>query len=433
MRAGRLTALPALLVLVAAHARAADKIEYNRDVRPILAENCFACHGPDSAARKAELRLDLRDEAVKADAVVPGKPDDSSVVERVFATDPGEVMPPPQSHKKLTAAQKDTLKRWIAQGAEYQPHWSFIAAARPPVPAVQNAAWCRTPIDRFVLAALEKKGLTPAPEADRRTLARRLSLDLVGLPPEPADVEAFVADKSPDYYEKFVDKLMASPHWGEHRGRYWLDAARYADTHGIHFDNFREMWTYREWVVNAFNRNLPFDQFTVEQLAGDLLPNANLDQRVASGFNRCNITTNEGGAIDDEYLVLYARDRTETTAAVWLGLTAGCATCHDHKFDPLSQKEFYEFSAFFNNTTQRAMDGNIKDTPPILPITRPEDRARWPMRSRPELPAFAEGVRRAQADGSGRLRASGSKARRRPRWRPSRCPSERSRSSFTCR
>lgn len=355
----------------------AGAIEYNRDVRPILAENCFACHGPDSASRKADLRLDQREAAVKAGAVAPGDLDASELIHRIGSDDHEEVMPPPSTKKTLTEAQKTTLKRWIEAGAEYQPHWSLIAPTRPSPPAVRNEGWIRNPIDRFVLARLEASGLTPAPEADRRTLARRLSLDLTGLPPSPALVEAFVRDQAPDAYERLVDRLMASAHWGEHRGRYWLDAARYADTHGIHFDNYREMWTYRDWVINAFNRNIPFDRFTIDQLAGDMLPGATLDQQIASGFNRCNITSNEGGLIDEEYLVLYARDRTETTSLVWLGMTAGCAVCHDHKFDPISQREFYSLAAFFNNTTQAAKDGNIKDTPPSIVVPRPEDRERW--------------------------------------------------------
>jgi hypothetical protein len=350
---------------------------YNRDIRPIFAENCFACHGPDKPARKADLRLDVREDAIKAGAIVPGKAERSTLVARIFATTGSELMPPPKSHKKLTPAQKELLRRWVAAGAEYQPHWSFIAPVRPPLPSVKNSAWVRNPIDRFILADLEKRGLTPAPEADRRTLARRLSLDLTGLPPEPADVEAFVKDTSAEYYEKYVDRLMRSVHWGEHRGRYWLDAARYADTHGIHFDNYREIWSYRDWVIKAFNANKPFDTFTIEQLAGDLLPDATLDQKVATGFNRCNITTNEGGVIPEEYLVLYTRDRTETVSQVWMGLTAGCAVCHSHKFDPLSQKEFYQMAAFFNNTSQGAMDGNIKDTPPVLLVPRTEDSLRW--------------------------------------------------------
>jgi hypothetical protein len=367
----------ALSLLLCATASAEDRIEYNRDIRPILAETCFRCHGPDSASRKANLRLDKREVAVELGAIVPGKVDESELIARINSEDRDELMPPHSTNKTLTQAQKDLLKRWIAAGAEYQPHWSLIAPQRPQPPAVRNEAWVRNPIDRFVLDKLEKHGLTPAPEADRRTLARRLSLDLTGLPPCPADVEAFVNDSAPDAYEKYRDKLLESPRWGEHRARYWLDAARYADSNGIHFDNFREIWAYREWVINAFNRNIPFDRFTTEQLAGDLLPNRTLEQQVASGFNRCNITTSEGGAIDEEYLVLYTRDRTETVSQVWMGLTAGCAVCHDHKFDPLSQKEFYEMAAFFNNTTQAAMDGNAKDTPPTIFVPSALDRPRW--------------------------------------------------------
>jgi hypothetical protein len=360
-----------------ARARGDDAIEFNRDIRPILSENCFACHGPDSAARKADLRLDRREVAVEMEAIIPREPEASELIARIDSDDPVLRMPPKSTNKTLTAAQKDLLRRWIAGGAEYQPHWSLIAPRQPDPPPVKNEAWVRNPIDRFILAALEKHGLTPAPEADRRTLARRLCLDLTGLPPDPALVEAFVSDTRPDAYEQLVDRLMATPEWGEHRARYWLDAARYADTHGIHFDNYRENWAYRDWVIGAFNRNLPFDEFTIEQLAGDLLPGATLQQQVASGFNRCNITTNEGGIIDEEYLVLYTRDRTETVSQVWLGLTAGCAVCHDHKFDPLTQREFYEMAAFFNNTTQNAKDGNIKDTPPTIFVPHAKDRERW--------------------------------------------------------
>jgi hypothetical protein len=355
----------------------AAELEYNRDIRPILAENCFACHGPDSAARKADLRLDKREAAIEMGAITPGDPAASSLIERIFSTDPDVVMPPPAAHKQLTPAQQQTLKRWIEAGAEYQPHWSFIAPQRPAIPVVSRPEWVRNPIDAFVLAKLDAAGLTPAPEADKRTLARRVSFDLTGLPPETELLNRFLRDDSPEAYEKYVDELLKSPRWGEHRGRYWLDYARYADTHGIHFDNYREMWTYRDWVINAFNANMPYDQFTIENLAGDLVPNRTLEQWIGSGFNRCNMTTNEGGIIDEEYLVLYARDRTETTSQVWLGLTANCAVCHDHKFDPLSQREFYELSAFFNNTTQGARDGNVKDTPPIVPVMLPEDRPRF--------------------------------------------------------
>lgn len=353
------------------------KLEYNRDIRPILAENCFACHGPDSAARKADLRLDKRDVAVEMGAIAPSKPDESVLVERISSDDPKFKMPPPATKKQLTAAQKQTLQRWIAEGAEYQPHWSLIPPNRPDPPAVKNAAWVRNPIDAFILARLEKAGLSPAPEADRRAIARRLSLDLTGLPPEPKLVDEFVADQSENAYEKLVDRLMAMPQWGEHRGRHWLDVARYADTHGIHFDNYREIWAYRDWVIGAFNRNLPFDQFTTEQLAGDLLPNPTIDQKIATGFCRCNITTNEGGIIDEEYKVLYARDRTDTFSQIWLGTTAGCAVCHDHKFDPITQKDFYSLTAFFDNTTQPVRDGNIKDPPPILTVPLAADRPRF--------------------------------------------------------
>jgi hypothetical protein len=355
----------------------AGEVEFNRDIRPILRETCFRCHGPDSGSRKADLRLDKREDAIKAGALVPGKLDESELIARIMSDDPEEVMPPPAMKKPLDAAQKEMLKKWVASGAEYQPHWAFIAPIKVEPPHVADMTWDKTPIDRFLYAKMTEKRVKPSPEADRRTLARRVSLDLTGLPPKVDAVEEFVADQAPDAYEKYVDQLLASPSYGEHRARYWLDAARYGDTHGIHIDNYREIWSYRDWVIKAFNANQPFDQFTIEQMAGDLLPNRTLDQQVASGFNRCNITTSEGGAINEEYLVLYARDRTETVSQVFMGLTTGCAVCHDHKFDPISQKEFYELSAFFNNTTQAAMDGNVKDTPPTVFVPEPADRPRW--------------------------------------------------------
>ncbi len=358
----------------------AGNISFNRDIRPILADNCFQCHGPDPASRKAKLRLDIEDgffaQREDGPTVVRGKPDDSPMYQRIITTDPDDIMPPVKSHKSLTAEQKNLIRNWIAQSAPWQPHWSFIVAQRPALPAVKSEKWVRNPIDRFVLAKLEAAGLTPAPEADRRTLARRLSLDLTGLPPTPARVDAFVNDASPDAYEKLVDELLASPRYGEHRGRYWLDAARYADTHGLHFDNFRDIWPYRDWVINAFNRNQPFDRFTIEQIAGDLLANPTQDQLIATGFHRCNMTTNEGGTIAEENLAGYARDRVETTSWVWLGLTANCAVCHDHKFDPITAKDFYSMEAYFRNTTQGALDGNIRDTAPILPIPMAGDKER---------------------------------------------------------
>lgn len=357
------------------------EISYNRDIRPILTENCFACHGPDSAARKAGLRLDSFKDATaerkdSKPAIVAGKPEESSVYLRIVTTDEDDLMPPVKSKKTLTSQQKDLLKQWIADGAKYESHWSFIAPTKPEVPA-EKSDWVKNPIDAFVLARLKAQGLTPAEEADRGTLARRVSLDLTGLPPTPEMVEKFQQDQSANAYEKFVDALLNSQQYGEHRARYWLDAARYADTHGIHFDNYREIWSYREWVINAFNDNMKFDQFTIEQLAGDLLPKPTLEQKIATGFNRCNMTTSEGGAIDEEYLVLYTRDRVETTSTVWMGLTANCAACHDHKYDPLKQSEVYQMSAFFNNTTQPAMDGNKKDTPPIVVVPTKQDRSRW--------------------------------------------------------
>lgn len=367
----------ASLILGSSWTLSAQDFGYNRDIRPILADQCFPCHGPDSAARQADLRLDQRPAAMEAGVLEPGDPDASEVIRRVESDDPDEVMPPPSSHKSLTEAQRAQLRAWIQAGAPYEAHWSLIPPRRPEVPQPKNGNWIRNPIDAFVLARLETAGLEPNPEADLATLVRRVSLDLTGLPPTPEELQEVLDESAPDRYERFVDRLLTKAQWGEHRARYWLDYARYADTHGIHFDNYREIWAYRDWVIAAFNANQPFDQFTIEQLAGDLLPQPTLDQQIATGFNRCHITTNEGGVIEEEYLVLYARDRVETTALVWLGLTAGCAVCHDHKYDSFSQREFYELAAFFNNTQQRAMDGNIQDTPPVVIVPRSGDRERW--------------------------------------------------------
>jgi hypothetical protein len=356
-------------------------VDFQREVRPILSENCFQCHGPDKGTRMADLRLDTH-EGLSAKrptglVVAPGDPKSSVLYQRITHEKVAMRMPPAYSHKTLTDAQKATLRRWIEQGAPFKEHWAFQAPVRPAVPAVKTAKWPRNPIDNFILAKLEGAGLQPAAEAGRRALIRRVSFDLTGLPPTPAEVEAFLADNSPAAYDKLVDRLLASPHYGEHRARYWLDAARYADTHGIHIDNFREMWPYRDWVIAAFNRNMPFDRFTVEQLAGDLLPNHTAEQQIATGFHRCNPTTSEGGSIPDEVAAMYAKDRVETTGAVWLGLTIGCATCHDHKFDPIAQKEFYQFGAFFRNTTQAPLDGNIPDTPPVVVVPSKNDADRW--------------------------------------------------------
>jgi hypothetical protein len=390
--------------LCAAHALLAQNIDFQREIRPILSDNCFQCHGPDSASRQAGLRLDRRDAALAplsdGTPIVPGKSADSMVYQRISSVDADFRMPPAEAHKTLTPAQIATIKRWIDAGAPWKEHWAFQAPVKPPLPAVRDAAWVRNPIDRFILAKLEEKGLTPAAAADRRTLIRRVALDTTGLPPKPAEVEAFLADNSPNAYERMVDRYLASPHYGEHRARYWLDAARYGDTNGIHFDNYRDIWPFRDWVIAAYNRNLPFNEFTIDQLGGDLLPNPTLDQRVATGFLRCGETTNEAGIIEDEYAEIYAKDRADTVGAVWLGLTVGCATCHDHKFDPILQKDFYALGAFFRNTTQKIMDGNLADTPPIVFVPRATDRAVWEQKTA-RLTAVAAEIEHTRSSSAG--------------------------------
>jgi mono/diheme cytochrome c family protein len=368
----------------------AGSVDFQRQIRPVLSDNCFACHGPDAGTRMADLRLDVREGAFQqrpnGAPIITGDPEKSLLFQRINEADAARRMPPAYSHKKLTPEQIALIRRWIEEGASWSEHWAFVNPTRPAPPAISGERWGRNPIDAFILARLEREGIKPEPEADRGTLIRRASLDLTGLPPDSKDVEAFVADSSPDAYERIVDRLLQSPAYGEHRARYWLDAARYADTHGLHIDNYREMWPYRDWVIEAFNRNLPFDQFTVEQLAGDLLPNATREQLIATGFHRCNITTNEGGVIEEEVAVMYAKDRVDTTGTVWLGLTVGCATCHDHKFDPIRQRDFYSLAAFFRNTTQDPMDGNIFDPPPVIVVASDADRARWDA-LREEIPA----------------------------------------------
>jgi hypothetical protein len=356
---------------------AADKVDFRRDIKPILSDNCFTCHGPDDNQRKAGLRLDIESGAFAAlkdghHALVPGKVAESALYARISSNDPDELMPPSETGKSLTEQQVELFRRWIEQGAEWLTHWSFVPIERPALPVVENATWVRNPIDQYIQSRLEREGLSPADEADKTTLIRRVTLDLTGLPPTPDEVDAFVNDDAPDAYDRLVSRLLDSPRYGEHMARYWLDVARYGDTHGLHLDNFRSIWPYRDWVINAFNDNKPFDTFTVEQLAGDLLPNPSIEQRIATGFNRCNVTTSEGGSIDEEYLVRYAVDRVETTSTVWLGLTLGCAVCHEHKFDPVSQKEFYQLFAYFNSLTERAMDGNKADPPPVIRVPSEE-------------------------------------------------------------
>ncbi len=369
----------------AAAAGPAQRVSFNRDIRPILSDNCVECHGPDAAARKAELRLDREQDAIAELAafqageseapIVRGHPELSELIARIEADDADDLMPPPDSHKVLTTQQIALLKRWVEDGAPWEEHWAFVApSASMPV----SNDWAVNAIDRFVFDRLQQEGLQPSPEADRNTLIRRVTLDLTGLPPTPSQIDAFLGDtaETDSALEKVVDRLLASPAYGEHRARYWLDAARYADTHGLHLDNYREMWPYRDWVISAYNNNQPFDQFTVEQLAGDLLENPSQSQLVATGFNRCNVTTSEGGAIEEEFAVRYAIDRVSTTSTVWLGLTTGCAQCHDHKYDPISMREFYQLFAYFNNTTQAAMDGNVPNTPPVIRVyPSPEEKS----------------------------------------------------------
>ncbi|MBC8354880.1 MAG: PSD1 domain-containing protein [Planctomycetes bacterium] len=355
-------------------------VDFSRDILPLLSENCFKCHGPDEGNREAGLRLDEPEGAFAEldsgdTAVIPGKSDASAVYQRITSKDPDLRMPPVDSGKTLSPQDIARIKAWIDSGAEWSGHWAFETPIKPDVPG-QVADWQSVnPIDNFVHARLREANLQPDPQASKETLIRRATLDLTGLPATIQEVDNFLADDSPEAFERVVDRLLDSKRYGEHMARNWLDAARYADTHGLHLDNERSIWPYRDWVIDAFNRNLPFDQFTTEQLAGDLLPNPSLAQRVATGFNRCNVTTSEGGSIDEEYYMRYAVDRVETTSTVWLGLTAGCAACHDHKFDPLTQKEFYQLFSYFFSLTEKAMDGNALLPPPSLKVPSGEQTA----------------------------------------------------------
>ncbi len=372
------------LVVGAACLDAQETIDFNRDIRPILAENCFYCHGQDANKREADLRLDLREAAMHADAIVPGDPRKSRLVERILSEDVNQVMPPPASNRRLTAEQKKLLATWIEQGAPYANHWAFVSPKARPLPQVVKRDWIRNPIDAFVLEKLEPTGLEPSPEADRSTLIKRLYVDLIGLPPTIEEIEAFLADESLDAYEKLVDRLLNSPHYGERMALPWLDAARYADSNGFQQDGDTWQWIWRDWVIRALNANLPFDQFTIWQLAGDLLPNASLDQRIASGFNRNHLLNGEGGAIAEEQRWVNLFDRMDTTCTTWLGLTMACAQCHDHKYDPMTMRDYYSMLDAFNRVpesgTPQRQSARIRVAAPFLelPTTENEEQiARW--------------------------------------------------------
>ena len=361
------------IVLAAGTVAVADEApSYTRDIKGLLSNRCVRCHGPDGEDRHGGgddgLRLDTFAGAT-ADlgghaAIVPGKPDESELIARITSTDPDLVMPPPEAGQRLGGKDVDLLRRWIAAGAAYEPHWAYVPPRRPAVPPVKNAGWPKNDIDRFILARLEAEGLAPQPEADRVTLARRLALDLTGLPLSLAEIDAFAADPAADAVEKLVDRLLADEGYGEHMARQWLDLARYADSAGYADDPPRTIWGWRDWVVRAFDANMPFDQFTIRQVAGDLLPDATLDDRVATAFHRNTLTNNEGGTIDEEFRTVAVIDRVNTTMSTWMGTTMACAQCHDHKYDPLSQKEYFQLYAILNNTA----DADRRDEAPTVRI-----------------------------------------------------------------
>ena len=358
------------------------KIDFGRQIRPILSENCFPCHGPDEKHRKGDLRLDTEEaafaelESGDGHAIVRGKPEESAVYRALISDRRRERMPPPKSKKTLTNEEIGLIRSWIEQGAPWAEHWSFVAPTRSKVPEAAGSRWPRGEIDRFALAGLRQKGLGPSREADRATLIRRVTFDLTGLPPTLAEVDDFLTDNSDDAWERVVDRLFESPHYGENQARYWLDAARYGDTHGLHLDNFRQIWPYRDWVIRSFNENKRFDEFTIEQLAGDLLPEASIDQKIATGFLRAHVSTSEGGVIPEEYHVHYTNDRVATMSTVWMGVSMGCVTCHEHKFDPFDMKDYYQLFAFFNSLDGPVMDSNKPLPTPVLRAPKRENRSR---------------------------------------------------------
>ncbi|MSO24241.1 MAG: DUF1549 domain-containing protein, partial [Acidobacteria bacterium] len=350
----------------------AKPVDFNRDIRSILSDTCFACHGPDEQTQQAGLRLDTK-EGTFADrggyqVIVPGKAAESRLFQRVSAKEESLRMPPATAERKLTQQQIDLLQRWIDEGARWETHWAYSPPKRSALPSVKSPTWAKNAIDAFILSRLEREGLKPSPEADKTTLLRRLSFDLTGLPPTTAELDAFLSNTSPAAYEKQVDRLLRSSRYGERMAMQWLDLSRYADTHGYHIDSHRDMWHWRDWVIDAFNRNLPFDQFTTQQLAGDLLPNATPEQKLATGFSRNHMINFENGAIPEEYQTEYVVDRVETTSAVWMAMTMGCARCHDHKYDPIRQKDFYRFFAFFNTIPEKGLDGTTGNAQPTMQL-----------------------------------------------------------------
>jgi hypothetical protein len=384
MRRSRIAAVILILAgMAGGSARAAEQtVDFTRQIQPILADNCYMCHGPDAKKREGDLRLDMLDPKLGPFAprkevviLVPGKPGESELIRRITSDDPDEHMPPAESKRKLIAQQINLIRKWVEQGAKWEKHWSLVLPVKSELPKVQDEKWCRNSIDRFVLARLEKEKISPSREADKATLIRRVTLDLTGLPPTPKEVEAFAKDSSNDAYEKVVDRLLASPRYGERMVWEWLDIARYADTNGYQGDGTRTMWPWRDWAIAALNSNMPFDEFTIKQIAGDLLPHATTEDKLATGFLRNHPINGEGGRIAEENRVDYVLDQTETVGTTWLGLTVGCARCHDHKFDPIKQKDYYALSAFFNQTP---VDGNGGDpqTPPVVEFLTPEQTKR---------------------------------------------------------
>ena len=367
-------------LLASPGARADDALNFNRDVRPILSENCLACHGQDGNKREADLRLDVRAVALKSGAVVPGDAAASTLVERIYSEDPDQSMPPPDSNRRLSDEEKAILKRWVTEGAVYSRHWAFLAPVRPVEPPVRKKEWVRNEIDRFVLAKLEAEGLTPSPEADRETLVKRLSIDLTGVPPTLAEIDAFLSDESENAYEKLVDRLLSNKHYGERMAIAWLDAARYADSNGFQQDGDHWQWIWRDWLIKALNDDVPFDQFTTWQLAGDLLPEATTEQKIASAFNRNHLLNGEGGAIPEEQRFVNLFDRIDTTTTTWLGLTMACAQCHDHKYDPITQRDYYSLLDAFNRVPEsgrpQRFSGRIRLAAPFIELPTEENKAR---------------------------------------------------------